>query len=67
MTKVQQTNIDHFLQEFGPENFETAMHMTKILKQTLSRKNFTGQIVFTVNCRNSGIGNVQAFVQNKIK
>ena len=30
-------------------------------------RNFTGKMVFTVNCRNGGIGNVEAFIQNRIE
>jgi hypothetical protein len=41
------------------------------MKQTLEkylekREKFTGKIVFSVNCSNGGIGNIEAHIQEKI-
>lgn len=42
-------------------------HIADTLTQVLSsEEDFTGTIVFTVNCRSGGIGNTEAFVQKKI-
>ena len=62
-----QVCIDDIMKEFGRENFETAMQIAKTLRSYLqTTRNFSGTIVFNVNCRNNGIGNVNAFVQNKL-
>jgi len=42
-------------------------HVASTLSQVLSSEvDFTGTIVFTINCRSGGIGNTEAFVQKKI-
>jgi hypothetical protein len=60
-------NIDELKQYFGIKSWESALEMAKTMKNYLENENkFTGKIVFTVNCHNGGIGNVEACVQKKI-
>lgn len=51
---------------FGEKTWETALYIANTLKRKLSRDKFTGKVVFTVNCKNGGIGSTEAFIQNKI-
>lgn len=52
---------------FGEKNVRTAIKMASILHKYVDNgERFTGNIVFTVNCRMGGIGNVEAFVQKKV-
>jgi hypothetical protein len=67
-TKVAiQIPLSEFKQHFGEKSWDSALKMAQILKDYLNNgSRFTGKIVFTVNCSNGGIGNVEAFVQRKI-
>jgi hypothetical protein len=29
--------------------------------------NFTGKIIYTINCKNGGIGNTETFIQRRLK
>jgi len=65
---VEQVSFDEFRHKFGEKYFETAIDILSTLKRKLtSEGRFTGKIIFTVNCRNGGIGNTEAFIQNKIE
>lgn len=65
--KVVQVNLNEFRAIFGEKTFDSAAKMASILKNYLEKgDNFTGTIVFTVNCRMGGIGNIEAFVQKRI-
>lgn len=61
-----QISLDEFKQIFGEKNWEMSLKMAKVMKAYLDAdENFTGKIVFNVNCRHGGIGNVETFVQKK--
>lgn len=65
--KIVQVNLNEFKAIFGEKTFESAAKMAVILKNYLDKGDkFTGKIVFTINCSNGGIGNIEAFVQRKI-
>lgn len=47
---------------------ETAARVEDILSRIVNGgRNFTGKIVFTINCRNGGVGGMQAHIQKEIK
>ena len=65
---MQQVSLDEFRRTFGEKYFETTINILTTLKNRLTKESrFTGKIVFTVNCRNGGIGNTEAFIQSKIE
>ena len=60
-------NLDNIKAIFGEKTWDTALIVADTLRKYLNGGNkFTGKIVFTVNCRNGGVGNTEAFVQKKI-
>jgi hypothetical protein len=62
-----QLNLEDFKQHFGAKSWDSALEMAKTMKKYLENSNsFTGKIVFTVNCHNGGIGNVEAHIQKKL-
>ena len=72
MATVNQLQVQVSLQQikskFGEKTWESAIYFAGTLRKYLNGgKDFTGTVVFTVNCKNGGIGNIEAFVQKKIK
>lgn len=64
---VQQVPMDEFKRKFGEKFFDTALKIILTLKQRLgNEERFTGKIVFTINCRDGGIGGIEAFIQKKL-
>lgn len=62
-----QVNLEQIKREFGVKTWECALEIAKTMKEYLvNGKDFTGKMVFTVNCRKGGIGSTEAFVQKKI-
>ncbi len=68
MTEVQVVvNLEQFKKEFGEKTWESGLYVAKTLKRYLNGGgSFTGKITFEVNCRNGGVGNIQAFVNKKL-
>jgi len=65
-TKIK-ANLDEIRELLGEKSWDTAYYMAETLRKRLTDdKKFTGKIVFTVNCRNGGVGNTEAFIQKKI-
>jgi hypothetical protein len=65
--KISPLKLDEVKEILGPKTWDTALKMADILRKYLNGGNkFTGKVVFTVNCRQGGIGNTEAFVQKKI-
>jgi len=64
---VVQVRLSAVKAVFGEKVWDSVVKMSQTLKQKLEGDTkFTGQIVFTVNCRNGGIGNVSAYIPQKI-
>ena len=62
-----QVQLSEVKSVFGEKIWDSVVKMSQTLKQKLDGdSNFTGQIVFTVNCKNGGIGNVSAYIPHKI-
>lgn len=62
-----QVDLEKIKSEFGEKTWDVSLHVARVLKNYLKNGDkFTGKVVFTVNCRNGGIGNTEAFVQKKI-
>ena len=52
---------------FGEKVWSSVVKMAKTLKDQLEGNDtFTGKIVFTLDCRDGGIGRTEAFIQEKI-
>ena len=67
VNRTVQVSLQEFKKEFGEISWETSLSIAKVLKSYLKEdKNFTGKLVFTVNCRNGGIGNTSANVLTEI-
>lgn len=65
--KNSQMKLDEVKEILGPKTWDTALYMADTLRKYLNGgTKFTGKVVFTVNCRQGGIGNTEAFVQKKI-
>ena len=64
---VVQVQLNQVRAVFGEKVWESVCRISKVLNERLdAEKDFTGQITFTVNCKNGGIGGVQAYIQKKI-
>lgn len=64
---VAQVRLSDVKSVFGEKVWQSVVSMAKTLKDQLDGDNdFTGKIVFTVNCRNGGIGHTEGFIQEKI-
>ena len=61
-----QFSLEDFKMYIGERYVEPALSIIRILKTYLSAGKFTGTLVFTVNCKNGGIGNISASVQKNI-
>jgi hypothetical protein len=65
--KITPILLNQCKEAFGEKSFETVAQMAIVLRNYLNGGNkFTGKIVFTVNCSNGGIGNLEAYIQKKI-
>ncbi len=66
-TPVLQVQLSDVRAVFGDKIWKTVVNMAKTMKDKLEGEdNFTGKIVFTIDCRKGGIGNTEAFIQKKV-
>jgi len=64
---VVQVQLKDVKSVFGEKIWESIVDISKTLKSKFEEDpNFTGQINFTVNCKDGGIGNVSAHIPQKI-
>jgi len=62
-----QVSLSDVKKVLGDKTWRAALAVSKTLNDYFNKQDkFTGKIIFTINCREGGVGNIEAFVQKKI-